>query len=33
MAKSTPRFVGLDVHEDSVAVAHAKDIAPILRGM
>ena len=23
MSKSTPRFVGLDVHKDSIAVAHA----------
>lgn len=24
MAKSTPLFVGLDVHKDSIAVAHAE---------
>jgi hypothetical protein len=24
MAQSTPLFVGLDVHKDSIAVAHAR---------
>ena len=29
MAQSTPLFVGLDVHKDSIAVAHASgDAAP-----
>ncbi len=34
LAQSTPRFVGLDVHKDSIAVAHAGGdaAAPVLVG-
>ena len=29
MEKPTPLFVGLDVHKDSIAVAHAQGQSPI----